>query len=281
MKKTTPEELLTAGSHLGHKKQKVHPKAYRYIYKIENGVSIIDLFKTAEKLQEAKEFVFKLGSENKVLLFVATKKNARDIVGEICGNLGLMHITNKWTAGFITNFSEISKNIKELRKLKSEKEEGVWKKFVKHEQTALEKKSNKIASIYHGVELLEKLPDAVFVVDAKKEHNALIEADRMDIATVAIVDTNCDPHVTKYPIPANDDSISSVKLITEEIAMAYKEGLKTAVDPKTQDTTVKTEAKESPTKESAKPKEKAVEPKKKAVKKAVKEPAKKASKKKG
>ena len=281
MKTTTPEDLLKVGAHLGHKKQKVHPKSRRYIYKIESGVSIIDLFKTADKLQEAKEFVRQLGVDQKVLLFVATKKTARDTVGELCAAEGFNHMTNKWIAGFLTNFQEISKNIKEMRQLRQDKEEGNWKKFVKHEQTALEKKLNRIASIYHGVEKLDKKPDAIFVVDAKKEKNAITEADTMDITTIGIVDTNCDPGCVKYTIPANDDAIASVKLIAEAIVSAYAEGLRGAAiakvkeEAKTEKAAAKVVAKEQ--EKEAKKEKKKVTPKKPAPKKTIKKTVKKAS----
>lgn len=224
MKKSNPEELLQAGLHFGHKKQRLHPHAKKYIYKIEKGVAIIDLFKTAEELDKARQFVFDLGKEGKSLLVVATKKQAKPIVSEICRTRHIFYMTNKWTGGFLTNFEEISKNIKKLQDLKKEKDEGGWNKFPKHEQVKLEKKLARIANIYEGATELKHLPDALFIVDSKTEATAVAEAKRKNIPTIAIVDTNADPYLINYPIPANDDAESSIKYITEQIVETYNEG---------------------------------------------------------
>ncbi len=224
MKKTNPEELLAAGVHFGHKKWRIHPKSQKYIYKIDRGASIIDLFKTAEELDKAKQFVFDLAQEKKTLLVVGTKKQAKAIVLELCEKNNIYYIASKWIGGFLTNFDEILKNVKKMRDLKKEKAEGEWNKLPKHEMVKLDKELVKLERVYRGVENLEKLPDALFIIDIKKEHTAVIEARRRDIPTIAIVDTNCDPRLVDYPIPGNDDALTSISFLTKEIVVSYTEG---------------------------------------------------------
>lgn len=224
MKKSNPEELFAQGVHLGHQATKIHPRAKKYIYKIEKGVSIIDLFKTAECLDKAKEFVFNLGKEKKTLLILATKNQAKNIVKKLCQKNSILYITNKWVGGFLTNFEEVFKNIKKLNQMKKEKEEKAWDIFPKHERIKLEKKLRQIWSIYEGVGSISQLPDALFVVDVKKENNAVTEANQKNIPIIAMVDTNSNPDLVTYPIPANDDALSSIKYITEQIVETYNEG---------------------------------------------------------
>jgi small subunit ribosomal protein S2 len=168
--------------------------------------------------------VLNLGKEGKTLLVIATKKQARDIVSQIAKENEVLYVTNKWVAGLLTNFSEISKNIKKMRTLRKERDEGAWSKFVKHERIKLEKQLNKIASIYEGIEKLEKMPDALFIIDIKQDSNSVIEATRQNIPTIAVVDTNCNPHLVDFPIPANDDAVSSITFLAQEIIGAYVEG---------------------------------------------------------
>jgi small subunit ribosomal protein S2 len=221
MSKTKPEELLAHGLHFGHKAQRVNPRAHKYIYKIENGISIIDLFKTAEELDKALDFVQKLGEENKTLLFVATKKQAKAVVNKLAKEHNVNFLTNKWVAGFLTNFDEIRKNTKKLVSMKEDKENGVWAQFPKHERFKLEKQLQRIAKNYEGVSTMDKLPDAMFLVDIKHEANAVGEAKDKNIPTVAIVDTNSDPYLVKYPIPANDDALSSIEYVVTKIMETY------------------------------------------------------------
>ncbi|MGB9883551.1 MAG: 30S ribosomal protein S2 [Microgenomates group bacterium] len=216
------QELFDAGCHLGHKKNKIHPKAKKYIYTFEQGTSIIDLTKTAALLEKAKEFISQLAKEKKSLVVVATKKIASNLIGEICQTSNIAYINQKWPAGLLTNFETISKNIKKLKDMKKQKEDGEWKKFVKHEQIKLEKKLKKLEKFYGGIASLEKLPDALFIIDIKKEKNAVKEAKSMSIPIIAIVDTNVNPDQVDYPIPANDDSVSSIEYIVKEIVSAYK-----------------------------------------------------------
>jgi len=232
MKKTNPEELLSYGLHFGHKAQRVNPRAHKYIYKIENGISIIDLFKTAVELDKAKEFVQKLGQEGKSLLVVATKKQARAITTDICKELGVPFLTSKWIGGFISNFEEIKKNIEKLETMKKDQEEGAWNKFPKHERFKLDKQLFRISKVYEGVAKLTKLPDAFFLVDIKHEANAVKEARNKEIPLIGIADTNADPYSVDFPIPANDDAMSSIEYVVRTVLEAYSEGRKKAEEKK-------------------------------------------------
>lgn len=215
------KELFEAKAHLGHKKNRVHPKARKYIYSFENNVSIIDLTKTAELLNAALKFVQQLAKENKVLLMVVTKKIAANKIQLLCQKHSISHVSTKWPAGLLTNFETITKNIKKLIQMKKDKEEGAWNKFVKHDRIKLEKKIVKLEKAYGGLNQLNKLPDAIFVVDVKKEKNAVNESQKKNIPVIAISDTNVDPDLVNYPIPANDDSLSSIEYIGNQIIDAY------------------------------------------------------------
>ncbi|MBI2641776.1 30S ribosomal protein S2 [Candidatus Roizmanbacteria bacterium] len=223
---TLVEELFKAKSHLGHKTNRVHPKAKKYIYTIEQGVSIIDLTLTADLLEKAKQFVSQLGKEQKKLLVVVTKKYASDSAQELCKKHGILYITSKWPAGLLTNFETIQKNINKLKKMEEEKTKGEWNKLVKYEQSVLKRELSKLERLYGGLKSLEKLPDALFVVDTKKEKNAVVEAKKNQIPIIALVDTNVDPSEVNYPIPANDDSFSSIDYIINQIIEAYVKGKK-------------------------------------------------------
>lgn len=214
-------ELFEAGCHLGHKNNRVHPKARKYIYSVENGVSVIDLTKTVPLLEEAKEFVKKLHQEGKTLLVVSTKKIGSGVVSKICAELNVPYVSLKWPAGLLTNFEMINRNVKTLEKMKEEKEKGEWNKFVKHEQVKLQKKMVKLEKFYGGILPLKKVPDALFVIDIKKEKNAVTEAKAMGIPVVAVVDTNVNPIGINYPVPGNDDSLTSVEYFANEIIGAF------------------------------------------------------------
>ena len=202
-------------------------KSKKYIYTFENGVSIIDLTLTANLLEKALKFVQELAKQNKVLLVVATKKIAAYQIQALCRKNSIPYITNKWPAGLLTNFETITKNIKKLIQMKKEKQEGAWQKFVKHESQKLEKQLQKLEKNYSGLVQLIKLPDAVLVVDIRKEKNAVNEALNTSIPIIAIVDTNVNPDLIDYPIPANDDSLSSIEYITNKVIDAYARHIQT------------------------------------------------------
>lgn len=224
------EELFAAGAHLGHKANRVHPKTKKYIYSFENGVSIIDLTKTVDYLEKAKQFVSELGKNEKVLLVISTKKIVSNLTQELCQKNNLLFINTKWPAGLLTNFEMIIKNVKKLNTMREEKKGGEWNKFVKHEQVKLDKDLKKLEKFYGGIANLKKLPDALFVIDIKKEKNSVKEAGEMKISVVAVTDTNVNPDPINYPIPGNDDSATSIEYFLKEIIGAYASSyLKTQV----------------------------------------------------
>ncbi len=224
----TLQELLEAGVHFGHQIRRGHPRMRPYIYGAREGVSVIDLTQTEKYLKEACEFVYNLGKDNKVLLFVGTKKQAKPIIEELAKKLGAPYLVQRWMGGFLTNFSEIQKNIKKLKEYLEQKEKGQLAKYTKKEQLLLERKMAKLQKDFAGAMDLSKLPDALFVVDAVSDNIAIREANRLSIKVVAIADSNCDPTEIDYPIPGNDDAIKSIKILAGAVSLAYDEGKKEA-----------------------------------------------------
>lgn len=222
------EELFNAGAHFGHKTNRLHPQAKKYIYKTENGISIIDLTKTVERLNLVKEFIDKLGAEGKTLLVVATKRLAGKTTAELCQKNNIYYLTTKWPAGLLTNFEMILKNnLKKLQKMREEKQNSAWEKFVKHEQVKLQKELHRLERFYGGIADLGKLPDCLFVIDIKREKNAVLEAKRMGIPLIAVTDTNVNPDLVDYPIPANDDSQPTIEYLVKELVETYVKHRKT------------------------------------------------------
>jgi len=214
-------EAFEAGCHLGHKNNRVHPKARKYIYSVENGVSVIDLTQTIDALEKVKKYIVAQTKEGKTMLVVATKKIASSIVAEICRINNIPSVTLKWPAGLLTNFDTITKNVKKLEKMKADRETGEWNKYVKHEQVKIQKEINKLERFYGGIVSLKKLPDFLFVIDIKKEKNSVTEAKDIGIPVVAITDTNVNPDEIDFPIPGNDDSLSSIEYFIKEIVGIY------------------------------------------------------------
>lgn len=219
------EKLYKAGVHLGHKKNRLHPKARKYVYKMEQGVSIIDLTQTVTQIDVAKKYLAQAAKEGKVLLVVATKKIANQTTNELCEKYEIPYISTKWLSGLLTNFQTIIKNVKKLNTLKDDKEKGVWENYVKHERAMLDKKVNRLEKFYRGLSKLEKKPDVLFIVDAKKEKNALTEARQCAIPTVAIADTNANPDLVDFPVVANDDSPASLVYVVTELIEAYAKNI--------------------------------------------------------
>ena len=226
MKEVNLQDLLEAGCHFGHQSTRLHPKARSFIFTKRDKVHIIDLAKTKEGLEKAAEFVKELGKKGAEVLFVATKRQAKGIVAEMAQKAGAPYFTRRFIGGFLTNFEEVKKNIEKLNKTTKEEKKGEWKKFTKHEQAKLKRELAKLEILYGGVRMVEKTPEALFIVDIKKEAGVLREARRKGVLVTAIVDTNADPMLVDYPIPANDDAAGSIKYITEYIGEAYKEGKK-------------------------------------------------------
>lgn len=259
MKDITLQELLEAGCHFGHKSERWHPKAQSFIYTEKDGIHIIDLAKTKVGLDEAVAFIKELVVGGSELLFVATKRQAKGVVKEEAVRVGAPYMTERWIGGFLTNWDGIHKNIQKIIRLSEEETTGAWKKFPKHEQMKLSRYLSRLKVFYGGVLQLNVPPQALFIVDVKKEISAVREGLRCGIPVVAIVDTNSDPTGITHVIPANDDAVGSITIITKAIASAYEEGrvavAKMAVDAEKQK--VKEEAK----KEEKKPRAKKTETK--------------------
>lgn len=220
--------LLEAGCHFGHKVERWHPKASTFIYGAKEGVHIIDLARTKSSLEVALSYITELTKQGKILLLVGTKRQARGVVNEAAKRGNIFYMTNRWVGGFLTNWEEVKKNIDKLNRMVKESGDGSWSQFPKHERVQLEKEMRKLERVYGGVATLTNVPDAIYVVDIKKERNVVLEAKRRGISIVAIVDTNSDPTNVDYPIPANDDAVGSIKCITDYVVDAYMEGAKLA-----------------------------------------------------
>lgn len=224
----TLQELLEAGVHFGHQVRRGHPRMKPYIYGAREGVHVIDLTQSEKYLKEACEFVYNLGREGKVLLFVGTKKQAKSIIEESAKQLQAPFLVQRWMGGFLTNFEQMQKNIKILKEYLEQKEKGQLAKYTKKEQLLLERKMGKLQRDFSGVMDLGKVPDALFVVDAVSDNIAIREANRLKIKIVSIADSNSDPTEINYPIPGNDDAIKSIKVLVGAVASAYGEGKKEA-----------------------------------------------------
>ncbi|MBI3955450.1 30S ribosomal protein S2 [Candidatus Gottesmanbacteria bacterium] len=226
MKDVSLKDLLEAGCHFGHRAEKWHPKAESFIYQSREGIHIIDLAKTREGLLKAGELIKSLGETGKVVLFVATKRQAKAAVKEAAIRADIAYLTNRWIGGFITNWDEVYKNIEKLNTMRADSKSGAWNDRPKHEIVKLHKEMRKLEMVYSGVTLLKKIPDAVFMVDIRRENSCLREAVRFHLPIVAIVDTNSDPTPVVYPIPANDDAVGSIQFIVNYLADSYLEGKK-------------------------------------------------------
>lgn len=215
--KINVEEMAQAGLHFGHRTSKIHPKMRPYIYGVRNTVHIVDLEKTKEKLIEALKFIQQLISEEKVLLLVGTKIQVKDLVKEMAEKCQLPYINERWLGGTFTNFGVIKKRIDYFKDLERKKAEGELEKYTKKERADFDQEIKKLETKFGGIKNLEKLPDAIFVLDMKKDFLAVKEAKAKGITVIGISDTNIDPTLADYPIPANDDAISSVRYILEKV----------------------------------------------------------------
>jgi small subunit ribosomal protein S2 len=218
------EALLQAGAHFGHITRRWNPKMKPYIFMERNGIHIIDLKKTQEMLDVACNAVSNIVSQNRRPLFVATKQQAKDVVQEEAKRCGAFHVTERWLGGMLTNFTTIRKSVKRLTNIEKMESDGTFDKITKKERLFLDREREKLQNVLSGVVEMSRLPGMVFVVDVKKEAIAVKEARRLGVPVVAIVDTNCDPDVIDFPIPANDDALKSVQCITKAIADAVIEG---------------------------------------------------------
>lgn len=224
MQDITLEQLLEAGCHFGHKSERWHPKAAEFIWQEKDGIHIIDLAKTKAGLDAAQAFLRETAATGGAVLFVGSKRQARGVVKEAAQKAGASYLTQRWIGGFMTNWEGVHKNLQKIIKMMSDQANGGWKKFPKHEQTKLARYLERLNVDYEGVLALSALPNAIVVVDVRKEQAAVREAHRMSIPVVGIVDTNANPEDIEYVIPANDDAVGSVQLIVNALGEAYREG---------------------------------------------------------
>ncbi|AEV69042.1 30S ribosomal protein S2 [Acetivibrio clariflavus] len=218
------KQLLEAGVHFGHQTRRWNPKMAEYIFTERNGIYIIDLQKTVKKVEEAYYFVREVAMNGQDILFVGTKKQAQDSIKEEAERCDQYYVNARWLGGMLTNFKTIKTRINRLKELERMETEGIFDVLPKKEVIKLKKEMEKLEKYLGGIKNMKGLPGALFVVDPRKERNAILEARRLGIPVVAIVDTNCDPDEVDYVIPGNDDAIRAVKLIASKIADAVIEG---------------------------------------------------------
>ncbi len=220
------EDLLEAGCHFGHQAKRWFPKMAPYIWDERSGVHIFDLAKTQEQLQQACVKVRDLVASGKTIVFLGTKRQAAPIIKQEAERAAVAYAINRWPGGLITNWKQIEKSILRLRELKTKRSSGEFSKYIKKEQAMINKEISRLSRLFGGLESLSAVPDALFVVDIKREAGAIAEARRFGITTIAMVDTNCNPGDVDVAIPANDDAIRSIHLITNKLADAVIEGKK-------------------------------------------------------
>ncbi len=219
------KQLLEAGVHFGHQTRRWNPKMKKYIFTERNGIYIVDLQKTVRKIEEAYDYVRGLAADGGKILFVGTKKQAQDAIREEAERCGMFYVNERWLGGMLTNFETIKKRIARLKELDNWEETGEMERRPKKEVVGLRKEAEKLRRFLGGIEDMNALPDAIFVIDPRKERIAVSEARKLGIPIIGLVDTNCDPDDVDYIIPGNDDAIRAVKLISSKIADAVIEGL--------------------------------------------------------
>ena len=218
------KQLLEAGVHFGHQTRRWDPKMAEYIFQARNGIHIIDLQKTSKKIDEAYAFLKEQVEEGKTVLFVGTKKQAQECVKEAAEKSGMYYVDQRWLGGMLTNFDTIRTRVQRLKDLEKMQEDGTFEVLPKKEVILLKKEMEKLERNLGGIKDMEKIPGVIFLVDPKKEHIAVLEAKKLGIPVIGLVDTNCKPEEVDYAIPGNDDAIRAVKLITDVMANAIIEG---------------------------------------------------------
>ena len=218
------KQLLEAGVHFGHQTRRWDPKMAEYIFQARNGIHIIDLQKTSKKIDEAYAFLKEQAEEGKTVLFVGTKKQAQECVKEAAEKSGMYYVDQRWLGGMLTNFDTIRTRVQRLKDLEKMQEDGTFEVLPKKEVILLKKEMEKLERNLGGIKDMEKIPGVIFLVDPKKEHIAVLEAKKLGIPVIGLVDTNCNPEEVDYAIPGNDDAIRAVKLITDVMANAIIEG---------------------------------------------------------
>ncbi len=220
----TVEDLLKVGAHFGHLTRRWNPKMEPFVLMERNGIHIIDLRKTKVLLDIAYDAALNLAAEGKKFLFVGTKPQAKEIIRREAQRCGAYYVVERWLGGMLTNFVTIRSSIRRLETIEKMEEDGTLEKLRKKERLMLQREKQKLLKVFEGIRDMNVLPGALFVVDIKREHLAVAEARKLDIPIIALVDTNCDPTLIRYPIPANDDSVQTIELITKTIADAILEG---------------------------------------------------------
>jgi small subunit ribosomal protein S2 len=239
------QELLEAGVHFGHQTKRWNPKMKPFIFTSRNGIYIIDLQKTVNSLEKACQKIKELMENGKDILFVGTKKQAKEVIKEEALRCGMPYVTERWLGGMMTNFQTIRRNIKRLKDLERMKEDGTFDKLTKKEASGLQREIEKLENVLGGIKNVVKLPGAIFVVDSKKERIAVAEANKLKIPVIAIIDTNSDPDVIDYPIAGNDDAVKSIKIITHEIINAVLESQHKLLEEKEEESKVEARVKKS------------------------------------
>lgn len=235
MAKPTYQELLDAGVHFGHMRKKWNPKMAPYIFMERKGIHIIDLNRTTECLDRAANAMRAIARSGRKILFVATKKQARDIVASAAQSVGMPFVTERWLGGMMTNFATIKRSVKKMQNIEKMLADGTASNMTKKERLTLDRERQKLEKVLGGIEELQRLPAAVFVVDVLHEHIAIAEAHRLGIRTFAMVDTNSDPNQVDFPIPANDDASKSIAIVTQYLTEAIREGLEERSKNKTEE----------------------------------------------
>ena len=220
----TIQDLLEAGTHFGHQTRRWNPKMQPFIFTERNGIHIIDLNKTVRRLEKAEDVVRRTAQAGKAVLFVGTKKQAVDVIRAEAERCNMFFVTERWLGGMLTNWKTIRQNIRHLDNLDRIAQDGTYEKLKKKEVLLLEKERARMIKTLEGIRKMNGLPGLIYIVDIIKEHGAILEARKLDIPSVAIIDTNCDPDLVEYPIPGNDDAIRSIEVITHAMADAVIEG---------------------------------------------------------
>jgi small subunit ribosomal protein S2 len=223
--KLTTQDLMDAGVHFGHLTRKWNPKMAEYIFMENNGIHIIDLNKTLKCAEEAAYALKNIVRSGRKIMFVATKKQAKDIINEEATRLNMPFVTERWLGGMLTNFATIRKSLKKLQQIEKLMKEEAWDNLTKKEKLMTTREKNKLQKQLGGIADLNRLPAALFVIDVKREHIAVSEAQKLNIPVFAMVDTNSDPSDIDFPIPANDDAFKSISMITKYVGKSIEEGL--------------------------------------------------------
>ncbi len=230
MSNITMKEFLEAGVHFGHQTRRWNPKMKEYIYGERNGIYIIDLQKTLKQFKEATKFLADLAREGKIILFVGTKRQAQEAIAEEAQRCQMFYINHRWLGGLLTNYTTVQRSIQRLRELEEMSRDGRYDLLTKKEVQRLERERKHLEQNLAGIKDMPGLPDALFVIDSNKEQIAVLEARKLGIPVVAVVDTNCDPDLVDYVIPGNDDALRAIRLFTSRVADAILEGRQQALE---------------------------------------------------